>query len=1106
MITRARIWIKPVGWVVFSIVILCAVYQAKAASLTAAEINQIETDLNITLTASNITELSAVVFPTNSAWRTAAYDRIDTHRKADLDIQVVDMNGDPVEGAQVAIKLKSNDFKFGGVFNLKDFTDEDNNLSNNGLTEQEYRDLLLAMFNSVGLDNGFKPKQRSGNAPLIPNFLSWAQSNDMPVRGHLLIWPGNDSNNHMPTELPDTATSYSILSKVEAAEADPGNTNLLADLKSEVDYMIGDWASKWSVYEWDVINETLSNHRVQDLLGYEETAEWFKVAESNVVDPDCKLLINEFQIISARSAGLSPTHYTDRRDAYYESIDYVIDNGGRLDRIGFQSRVKFEVPNPQTWYDRLDEFATAYSLPMVGTEFEVRDTNPDNPLWFPYDYTEKERAEVTESLLTAYYSHPLTTGLNAWTFMKDELYSMCYYDGTVKLNGLAWYYLHRIRYNTDATLAANVSGETGLRAFKGEYDITVTYDGVDYPVDLTLSNDQSVVISLSGVTVPTNEVNLVDAWYYDGLTNGSALSDGISTGLVGGAGFNDDDLAVIENQAVRWMADGVDESAFRTAIPSSSLGVTNGRYQLSVDYLDADFTGSAAETNGDARVGFGIRSYAATTNDLSWRLRFVSGGGTNAYYQLQVTDAAAVNQTVATFPGATLEHLNIRSVLDLDNRGSSGSVELYYSLNGAGEVAAYTDGELASDFELDEIRIVVQTINGGANWVPGDKVYTDNLMLASLGEAPEPPPPPVRTVLEEWTMTGGADGARLNTVPSTTGTGSTLSGTQANGQDIQGEQIRIFSAGTGAGFGNINDASYAGATSGVYEISFDITAADLSLTSLSNGSAQAGFGFRFNDGSNRDLRTLFRYNGAAASDEFRLVVSTAGDGNQNITIETGSVLSALLNVRQVLDMDAGTYSVYYTLGAAAEVEAYSGGVFAGQTIDSMRQQFQALNGGNSMQVGDAIYMDDINLYLVVEESITPESLLADWLADYPTLGSATNLTDNPDLDIANNLLEYAFGGDPTNGLDIGTWPTDSIIEAGGTNYIEYVYAKRNDAMERGLGYTLENTQDLIGGTWTNTGFVFVGEGGLDGEFDTVTNRLPAIEDAGFIRVKIDFTP
>ncbi|MDF7824060.1 sulfatase-like hydrolase/transferase [Pontiellaceae bacterium B12227] len=728
--------------VLFLIVVIALAGQVRSEGLTRREISQIETDLNIALTQGNIAELNSVVFPSNSTWRTQAYERIDQHRKADLGLRVVDMNGDPVEGAQVSIKLKSNDFKFGGIMSLKDFTDEDNAL---GISVQEYRDRFMAMFNSVGLDNGFKPKQRTGNEPLIPNFLTWAQTNNLPVRGHLLIWPGTPNNNHLPTELPDTPTSYTILPKVEAVETALTNGSsqatidaLKADLKAEVDYMIGDWASKWSVYEWDVINETLSNFRVQELLGYEETAGWFRIAESNVVDPDCKLLINEFQIISARSFELDDDHYTDRRDRYYESIGHVLDNGGRLDRIGFQSRVKFEVPNPQTWYDRLEEFNQQYGLPMVGTEFEVRDSDPPDTNFFPYDYTEMERAEVTESLLTAYFSHPDTIGLHAWTYMKgfDREYSMCYYDGTVKLNGLAWYYLHRIRYNTDATLSSSLNGETSLRAFKGDYEITVSYKGQDYVASLAHTNDQSIVLALpSSVVDETGDSAVIDAWHYDGLANGAGLGQGISTGIVGGVSFPAYALASVQNEAVRWQSDGTTDSMYRGKDLSSYDNASNGVFQLSVDYLDADFTASAALSNGLGRVHFSFRD--SSGSDAGFRLLFSSGGGSNSYFRLEATDDLGSNQNVDSFPGMTLDHLSVRAVYDLNNRGSAGSFKVYYRYDGGAEVEAYS-GQLPADFDLGQLRSVVQTYNGGCNWAEGDRISTDNLIVRKLGEAPAP--------------------------------------------------------------------------------------------------------------------------------------------------------------------------------------------------------------------------------------------------------------------------------------------------------------------------------------------------------------------------------
>jgi GH35 family endo-1,4-beta-xylanase len=709
---------------------------AYGGSLTAAEVAQIEAALGITLSNNDITQLSAIVYPANTpSWRSDAYARIDAHRKAELDIRVVDQNGAPVEGAEVEVQLRSSSFKFGGILNLKDFTDEDSNLQ---ITTNKYRNLFLALFNSAGLDNGLKPKQRASNEALLPGFIAWAQSNNVPVRGHNLIWPGTPGNNHLPDELPDTPASYSVLSKVAAVEtaltngsSQPVIDTLKSDLRSEINYMIGSWASKWPVYEWDVINEPISNYRVQELLGYPEMAEWFKVAETNAVDPSCRLLINDYQIISARSEALDPGHYTSRKAGYMTNINHVIDNGGRLDRIGFQSRFKFERPDPAAIYSRLQDFGNAYGLEMAGTEFEVVDTDPPDSTFFPYNYTEQERAQITEEVLTTYFSHPLVSGLNAWTYMKNVSNSMCYYDGTVKLNGLVWYYLHRIRYNTDAVLASGPDGRTGLRAFKGDYNINVRYKGRSYSSALVHTNNQQIVISLvSSVADSSPASTVIDAWSYDGLTNGAGLSSGISTGLTGGVFTPDHALASIQNETVRWQSDGATDSMYRNIVPSGSAGATNGIFQLSIDYLDADFSGSAAVTNGSGRVGLGLRSGTAT--DAAFRLIFSSGNKTNPVYRLEVTDAKGTNQAVGTFSGTALGHLNVRAVYDLNNRGSNGSFKVFYRLNGAGETAAYSSGKLPSGFSLDQIRLVVQTYNGGVNWIGGDRMFTDNLALRKL--------------------------------------------------------------------------------------------------------------------------------------------------------------------------------------------------------------------------------------------------------------------------------------------------------------------------------------------------------------------------------------
>lgn len=703
---------------------------AHSGSLTQREINQIESEFGITLSSNQIAKLSAVVYPTNSVqWRTDAYARIDASRKANLDIQVVDMNGDPIEGAFVAVKMKSSAFRFGGTFSAKDFA----GVTLPGtMTTDLYKERLISMFNAVGLNNGFKPRL-TGIHPYLPDVKSWAATNGLPIRGHLLIWPGNEVNNHL---------TDAVLADVEAVEAALTNGSSQAtidalrdDLRATVRSEMEAWASSHDVYEWDVINEPLGNHRVQDALDdYDVMAEWFGIAQSNKVSSDCKLLINEYQIISAMSESRTPGLYTDRRDRYMTEINRLTNNLAPLHRIGFQSRIKHERRDPQLVYDRLEEWGNAYGLEMAGTEFEVVDSDPGD--WKEYIYTEDERAQITEEMMTQYYSHPLVTGFNAWNTINDETEALVDYSGNPTLHGLVWYYLHRIRFSTDANLASSSGGHTGLRAFKGDYEITVSYNGQDYVSSLSLTNNESVVLQLgSSVADAANTSDTVDAWHYDGLTNGAGLSQGISTGIVGGISFPDYALATIQDEAVRWQSDGATDSMYRGRDLSSYDDADAGVFQLSVDYLDADFTATAALSNGLGRVQFAIRDTSGT--DAGFRLIFTSGGGSDPKFRLEAADDLGSNQFLANFTGATLGHLGVRAVYDLDNRGSAGSFKVYYRFDGGAEVEAYS-GQLPADFDLDLLRYVVQTYNGGANWAAGDHIAADNLVLRKFGDAPPP--------------------------------------------------------------------------------------------------------------------------------------------------------------------------------------------------------------------------------------------------------------------------------------------------------------------------------------------------------------------------------
>lgn len=892
--------------------------QSHAASLTPEEVLQYQNDLGVTLTASEQQQIADLVKPdVVPQWRTDAEARIEQHRKADLTVQVVDANGDPLEGAQVDVQLKDHDFKFSGVLRVKDLTDADNKLS--GISTNRFQEIFQKLYNGAGLNNGLKPRLRNGHEAYLPGFFDWAQSIDMPVRGHLLIWPGNNhltstveekvvaletlwdgvyhSKKYGTDETTETVAeldaqagdavvvvvasnignspvetnvvmsgsaaisavdydringkgpsvaywysdvlsdgtvqvdflkgpsyqniviyhltpdggSISLLDTQKQTEKDlTGVTNtyvfsssesgiliegisaysgdvhpenakwvfpedkrrrfahryfsnsnsersgwthdvpgtiaiyglafanarvvgeqeaelqeptLQQELKDQIQLEIEEWASLWPVYEWDVINETRDNHRVQDVIGWDQMAEWFRLGQSNSVLPGCDLLLNEYGVISAEPESLSPTAYTSRRDTMMSHLDIILANGGPMNRIGFQSRMTRGYLEPTEIYDRLDEFGDRYGLPMVATEFEVRAKDT-----FPVDET--LRAQITEETLTTYFSHPLVDGFTAWTYMGTDPWVMCNYDGTVKLNGLVWYYLHRIRYTTDEAGATDLSGELAVRGFKGDYEISVSYNGVDYPLEYTLLSNQTAVVMLEDVNViPPAEQDL-DTWDFDLALDGDALNHARTASSVNGTFLGGNAMGSVSNQMARIAATGVANEGFFAALAGASYtGISNEVIQLSWDVVLADFgITHAADSTYSAQGGFGFRDKQSGNKDNRVLLRYQ-----NNKFQLAISAGAGGGNVNIATGTSSLSNLHIRAVYDFGNQGELGSFRVYTTLDGGDEIE-HKPGQMAlhSGIRIDEFRVQMQALNGGNNWQVGDYMLIDNIMITKL--------------------------------------------------------------------------------------------------------------------------------------------------------------------------------------------------------------------------------------------------------------------------------------------------------------------------------------------------------------------------------------
>jgi hypothetical protein len=121
-----------------------------------------------------------------------------------------------------------------------------------------------------------------------------------------------------------------------------------------------------------------------------------------------------------------------------------------------------------------------------------------------------------------------------------------------------------------------------------------------------------------------------------------------------------------------------------------------------------------------------------------------------------------------------------------------------------------------------------------------------------------------------------------------------------------------------------------------------------------------------------------------------------------------------------------------------------------------------------------------------------------WILLYDLSGSPDADPDYDfDSDGWDNLMEYALGGNPTNGFLDGEIPVATLKGSS----MEYIYSMRKD--DPSLVYYLELTDNLTINSWTNTGYMVTGTNSPVGLFDEVTNSVPTTDSKTFIRLTVE---
>ena len=371
----------------------------------------------------------------NARWRALADQRIDNIRKSPLIVEVAGPAGQPIAGAQVEVQQTRHAFWFGTAIGARTLLD-----SVSG-PDTRLSDAVQQNFNIVTFENDLKwpDWEHDRQSPVLA--ARWCQEHNIAVRGHNMIWP---AWRHLPGRLRDL-------------QSQPGQ------LRQEVLHHVEDIGKSMSPYAtmWDVVNEPFTNHDLMDVLGDGILTQCFRAAREAA--PGAKLFINDYGIVT--NNGMDHAH----RTSYERTIERLLAEQAPLEGIGIQGHFGQEFTAPERILEILDRLAQ-FHLPLQMTEFSAQAEDREMD------------ANLLRDVMTVFFSYPAANAFILWGFYdcKGFEHKATLYDASGQLTPAGKIYRELVfhRWWTHETLKTAADGKAQIQGFHGQYEVSVTCDGL----------------------------------------------------------------------------------------------------------------------------------------------------------------------------------------------------------------------------------------------------------------------------------------------------------------------------------------------------------------------------------------------------------------------------------------------------------------------------------------------------------------------------------------------------------------------------------------------------------------------------------------------------
>ena len=445
----------------------------------------------------------------DAEWRAFAASRIETLRKADLVVNVLDQNNNVVSGADVRVEMQEHAFGFGSAFVSCRF--EGNNCYNpiyvekiTNLDGKGHGFNVGVMENAMKWD-GWEEEWISSPDQLI-DALEYIDSKGIEMRGHALVWPGFGN---LPNDIQANADNLDyILNRIDGRITqmieDPVISNLISD--------------------WDILNEITTNDDLEKAFdnypAYESGVDLYKYIFQQVKlkDPDMPIYVNDFVILSG--AGASETVSNRYKGLLSELKEAEVP----FDGIGFQCHIGSLPTSINKLQSVWDEYFQRYNVPLKVTEYDVNPT-----------VSEETQAKYMEDFLTMCFSHPAMEAFLMWGFWdgnhwKDNA-AMYDFNWNLKPSGEAFVNKVFNEWWTEEDGVSNIDGIADFRPFKGTHKVIVKVGDAIQEVEVDLENDTEISVNID-LTTSVNHFSEANISIYPNPTRGQGFAIDLPEGEI----------------------------------------------------------------------------------------------------------------------------------------------------------------------------------------------------------------------------------------------------------------------------------------------------------------------------------------------------------------------------------------------------------------------------------------------------------------------------------------------------------------------------------------------------------------------------------------------